>query len=95
MHVGQYLLDVARAVNPNLVVVAELFTGDRDLDTKFTNTLGLNALIREVRVNDMSQYWLHHIITVHRACTPAALMSSARRSMYTAARQLPVCTWPT
>lgn len=47
MHVGQYLLDVARNENPNCFVLAELFTNSREMDIEFTNALGLNALTHE------------------------------------------------
>lgn len=47
LHVGQYLLDKARCVRPNLYVVAELFTGNKDMDKIFVEKLGLNTLIRE------------------------------------------------
>ena len=47
LHVGTTLLDRARTVNPNLYVVAELFTGSEDMDTLFVSRLGINTLVRE------------------------------------------------
>src|SRR5258708_28148918 len=47
LHVGTTLLDRARTVNPNLYVVAELFTGSEDMDTIFVSRLGINSLVRE------------------------------------------------
>ncbi|KAI9217444.1 glucanotransferase domain of glycogen debranching enzyme-domain-containing protein [Blastocladiella britannica] len=47
IHVAQYLLDVARRERPNLYVVAELFTGDAEVDRVFVAKLGINSLIRE------------------------------------------------
>ena len=47
IHVAQHLLDVARQTNPNLYVIAELFTGSEQRDLEFVCQMGINSLIRE------------------------------------------------
>lgn len=47
LHVAQHFLDAARQIYPNLLVIAELFTGSPELDSYYAVKLGINALIRE------------------------------------------------
>ncbi|SCV04841.1 LAMI_0H19812g1_1 [Lachancea mirantina] len=47
LHVGEYFLDLARKHNPNLYVVAELFSGSESMDCLFVERLAISSLIRE------------------------------------------------
>lgn len=48
IHVCYYLLQVARTANPDLYVMAELFTSSALADAVFVQKLNINGLVREV-----------------------------------------------
>jgi glycogen debranching enzyme len=48
LEVGIAMIDAGRKRNPNLYVVAELFTGSEEMDLLFIKNLGINSLIREM-----------------------------------------------
>jgi glycogen debranching enzyme len=47
LQVGVAIIDAGRRINPNLYVMAELFTGSQEMDLKFVRELGINSLVRE------------------------------------------------
>lgn len=49
IHVCQYLLQVARTENPNVFIMAELFTPSAEYDAIYTKLLNINGLIRELQ----------------------------------------------
>ena len=48
IHVLEYFVNYARSVNPNLFVLAELFSGSNITDALYAKRIGLNALVREL-----------------------------------------------
>ncbi|WVN91067.1 glycogen debranching enzyme [Cryptococcus depauperatus CBS 7841] len=50
--VGKAIIDAGRRVNPNLYIMAELFTGSEEMDLKFVRELGINSLVREAYNGD-------------------------------------------
>jgi glycogen debranching enzyme len=68
IHLAEYMLDEARCVNPNVFVVAELFSGSEEMDYKFVMQLGISCLIRECM-----QAWSTQEVSrmVHRHGGPA------------------------
>ena len=46
IHVCQYLMQVARNKNPNVFIMAELFTNSAEIDAKFSKMLNINGMIR-------------------------------------------------
>lgn len=47
LHVASAMLDAARHVQPDLVIAAELFSGDEKMDFLYCKKLGISFLIRE------------------------------------------------
>lgn len=60
LQVSAYMLNEARKVNPNLYVMAELFTSESKLDAYFVKYLGFSGLVREaINSSDPKQQGSH------------------------------------
>lgn len=60
--VGAAIIDAGRRINPNLYIMAELFTGSQEMDLKFVRELGINSLVREAyngdNVKNFADLWV-------------------------------------
>ncbi|GAB7340594.1 hypothetical protein MBLNU457_7003t1 [Dothideomycetes sp. NU457] len=65
LHLAEYMLDQARSVRPELVIMAELFSGDEKMDYVYVERLGISCLIREAM-----QVWSTQEMSklVHKHC---------------------------
>lgn len=76
IEVGVAMIDAARVRNPNLLVVAELFTGSEDMDLLFVQKLGINSLIREL-MNGFDPKEQSRLIYRHGVGKPVGSMDSS------------------
>ena len=58
--VGEYMMRKGRKVNSNLIVFAELFTGDASIDAVYSKRLGLNGLVRESQQHYNAGYFVKY-----------------------------------
>ncbi len=48
IYLAEFLIKKAREVNPNLIIIAELFAGTKEREIEFVKRIGINLLIREI-----------------------------------------------
>lgn len=65
--VGEYFMRKARNANKNLMIFAELFTGNGNKDAIFCKRIGINALVRELNHNRDSLSLYHNIHWLSRS----------------------------
>jgi len=85
LHVGAYLLDVARETRPDVYICAELFTGNEDRDILFVSHLGISSLIREAM-----QAWGPQELS---RCVPYLYFDLLPKDWYTVMAVNPLVRW--
>lgn len=86
LHVGVAIIDAGRRVNPNLYIMAELFTGSDEMDLKFVRELGINSLVREA-------YNGHDVKEFARLCVPAFFSLHDENLAYPCVQAVQVWCW--
>ncbi|KAH0785625.1 Glycogen debranching enzyme [Histomonas meleagridis] len=86
--VSEYFINEARKVNPNLYVMAELFTSSEELDIKYINHIGINSILREGGKR-ISPPGMTHLLWASGGLQVAAVDQIDSSSVVTPTKQIP------
>lgn len=88
IHVAEYFIKKARAINPHLYIMAELFTRDENKDIDYINALGINSIMREAVFN-VSPHKITQLVWSSGAHPVAAVDSLDSRQVLVPMSQIP------